>query len=220
MQDVSKGEGRTVLFVSHNMASIRDLCHNGVLLTNGYVNTQGPINNVIDNYLCLSKNIASKIIFNGDNAPGSKNIKIRSVYFINESGDEISVTYINQKFGLCVEYEVLKDIDYFTHGINAFNSAGIHLFTSHSDIEYKKDTITKGLYKTTAWIPDNLLQPDNITFSFACMRYEPFVVLFHEMDLVKIEVLDVIDTLTRNNHYKANLPGLIRPFIKWDYSQK
>lgn len=220
MQDVSKGEGRTVLFVSHNMASIRDLCHNGVLLTNGRIDIQGPINDVIDKYLCQSNNIASKIIFNEDNAPGCKNIKIRSVYFINENGDEISVTYINQKFGLCVEYEVLQEIDNFTHGINAFNSAGIHLFTSHSNIEYKKGSTARGIYKTTAWIPENLLQPGNITFSFACMKYEPFEVLFHEMDLVKIEVLDVIDTLTRNEHYKAYLPGLVRPYITWNYSQK
>ena len=220
MQDVSKGEGRTVLFVSHNMASIRDLCHNGILLSNGLIKTQGAINNVIDDYLYLSKAIASKIVFDEEHAPGSKNIKIRAVYFINEEGNEISVAYINQKFGLHVEYEVLQETGNFTCGINAFNSEGIHLFTSHSDSEYKKGTVSKGFYQTTAWIPDNILQPDNITFSFACMRYEPFEVLFHEMDLVKIEVLDVINTLTRNNHYKADLPGLVRPYIKWDNSQK
>ena len=115
---------------------------------------------------------------------------------------------------------MLQVVDNFTCGINAFNSGGIHLFTSHSDSEYKKGTISKGLYQTTAWIPDNILQPDNVTFSFACMKYEPFEVLFHEMDLVKIEVLDVIDTSTRNSHYKADLPGLVRPYIKWDNSRK
>ena len=51
MQDVSKGEGRTVLFVSHNMASIRALCKTGVLLENGTLKLQGEINNVVDYYL-------------------------------------------------------------------------------------------------------------------------------------------------------------------------
>ena len=51
MQDVSRGEGRTVLFVSHNMASVRSLCHHGVLLDNGQVSFMGPINDVITRYI-------------------------------------------------------------------------------------------------------------------------------------------------------------------------
>lgn len=54
MQDVSKGEGRTVLFVSHNMGSIRQLCNVGFLLDNGMIKTQGGINSVIDLYLSSS----------------------------------------------------------------------------------------------------------------------------------------------------------------------
>lgn len=51
MQDVSKGEGRTVLFVSHNMASVQRLCHNGVLLANGQIDFMGNISDTIHNYL-------------------------------------------------------------------------------------------------------------------------------------------------------------------------
>ena len=51
MQDVSTGEGRTVLFVSHNMASIRALCKHGILLENGNVKYKGDINDVIDEYM-------------------------------------------------------------------------------------------------------------------------------------------------------------------------
>lgn len=51
MQDVSSGEGRTVLFVSHNMASMRSLCNKGILLSNGSVSFQGSIEQTIDKYL-------------------------------------------------------------------------------------------------------------------------------------------------------------------------
>ena len=51
MQDVSKGEGRTVLFVSHNMGSIRSLCNRGVLLENGRVKADGEVNAICDMYL-------------------------------------------------------------------------------------------------------------------------------------------------------------------------
>lgn len=54
MQDVSQGEGRTVLFVSHNMASIKNLCKNGVLLENGMVRTMGKIDDVVGEYMAAN----------------------------------------------------------------------------------------------------------------------------------------------------------------------
>lgn len=56
MQDVSQGEGRTVLFVSHNMASIKNLCKSGVLLENGMIKTMGTIDDVVAEY--MSANLA------------------------------------------------------------------------------------------------------------------------------------------------------------------
>lgn len=56
MQDVSQGEGRTVLFVSHNMASIKNLCKSGVLLENGMIKTMGTIDDVVSEY--MSANLA------------------------------------------------------------------------------------------------------------------------------------------------------------------
>lgn len=51
MQDVAKGEGRTVLFVSHNMTSVRHLCKHGILLENGEIKCSGKINDVVDYYV-------------------------------------------------------------------------------------------------------------------------------------------------------------------------
>lgn len=51
MQDVSQGEGRTVLFVSHNMASIRKLCRNGLVLKNGQIDYMGSANDCVDYYI-------------------------------------------------------------------------------------------------------------------------------------------------------------------------
>lgn len=51
MKDVASGDGRTVLFVSHNMASIKALCNKGVLLNNGGIETTGLIGDVVSQYL-------------------------------------------------------------------------------------------------------------------------------------------------------------------------
>lgn len=52
MKDVSRGGGRTVLFVSHNMASVQNLCNSGILLKDGMVDYSGTIDHVIERYLC------------------------------------------------------------------------------------------------------------------------------------------------------------------------
>ena len=51
MKDVSRGEGRTVLFVSHNMASVRALCQHGIILENGKVRCVGEVDEVVNDYL-------------------------------------------------------------------------------------------------------------------------------------------------------------------------
>jgi lipopolysaccharide transport system ATP-binding protein len=57
MQDVSRSEGRTVLFVSHNMVSIQQLCRTGLLLKNGMIETSGPISDVVNIYLSNIKTV-------------------------------------------------------------------------------------------------------------------------------------------------------------------
>ncbi|MFY0687781.1 MAG: ATP-binding cassette domain-containing protein [Cyclobacteriaceae bacterium] len=56
MGDISKGQGRTILFVSHNMASVKTLCHKGLLLKNGMIETSGEITNVVNAYLSEDSN--------------------------------------------------------------------------------------------------------------------------------------------------------------------
>jgi len=217
MQDVSRGEGRTVLFVSHNMAAINDLCKTAVLLTDGCISFSGNTNLVVDKYLSLNSRISYESSWLGSSAPGNQFLKLRKVFAIDLNYKPIKYIYINQKVGFCIEYEVLVDVPYFTHGINVYNNLELHLFTSHDQHDFdKKSEIKKGMYKTIVWIPENLLQIGEIELSFACMRYNPFEVLFHERNLIRINVLEIIDTVTRNDNYKDELPGLIRPFLEWD----
>lgn len=64
MQDVSKGEGRTVLFVSHNMASVRALCSRGIILENGEVAFNGNVESCIEYYLNSNKELTSNFFDN------------------------------------------------------------------------------------------------------------------------------------------------------------
>jgi lipopolysaccharide transport system ATP-binding protein len=80
MQDVSKGEGRTVLFVSHNMASIRQLCRHGVLLNNGEVELMGEIDDVVSAYLASNaERIGDVSYVDNITSNGTKEIEILSL---------------------------------------------------------------------------------------------------------------------------------------------
>src|SRR5690606_20400347 len=63
MQDVSRGEGRTILFVSHNMAAVEDLCTSLIILSNGSVSYEGDVSEGINNYLSLSSRKEGLTIF-------------------------------------------------------------------------------------------------------------------------------------------------------------
>lgn len=104
MQDISKSDGRTVLFVSHNMAAIQDLCSRAILLSNGTVKMEGAVNDVVDAY--LSSGSSFNGVMNFDVKP-HQSAKIESINFKNgldkitgqfQSGQTIKFTVtINNK---------------------------------------------------------------------------------------------------------------------------
>lgn len=82
MEDVSKGEGRTVLFVSHNMGAVRGLCKNAILMQFGKIVEQGNVNTVISKYLTNPKGV-----FTSDLEDKKDKIAIKSISFKNSRGE-------------------------------------------------------------------------------------------------------------------------------------
>ena len=169
MQDVSGGEGRTVLFVSHNMASIRALCHHGVLLENGQIKNAGLVNEIVDQYLesnygrNLSK-INNNLFFDDiGSALGNDKIRLKSFSVKPLAGNQIDVmsgfeinlcfkNYVpNALIDACIElqnqYEVV-----------VFQKACVVSPDSDSKIGYYSIrlvvpgyTINNGVYKLKLW---------------------------------------------------------------------
>ncbi|MBO4463681.1 MAG: ABC transporter ATP-binding protein [Prevotella sp.] len=95
MQDVSKGQGRTVLFVSHNMAAVRSLCTRGVVLKNGMVDYIGNIPDTLDHYLKDDDGKQNDLIVN--NIKWKKNTIEISNIEINNSKESYSSIKNGQK---------------------------------------------------------------------------------------------------------------------------
>jgi len=105
MQDISKGEGRTVLFVSHNMAAVKALCTKGLVLKNGEISYAGEIDEALAIYSIVAHSTSSKVIFDAETKrSGNRNLEILSLEISNQQGiitNEFSIgDDINVKFGI------------------------------------------------------------------------------------------------------------------------
>jgi lipopolysaccharide transport system ATP-binding protein len=110
MKDVSKNEGRTVLFVSHDLSAIRKLCSRVVLLSQGVVEKTGDVDFIVDRYL-KSSNSQNTNVFR----QGSSEISVKSVSFKNSKEEVISSIELNQKLIIevrCVSKESLRNIEF------------------------------------------------------------------------------------------------------------
>lgn len=100
MQDVSKGEGRTVLFVSHNMASIKALCKHGVLLKDGQMIEYGVIDHIVDLYMkgdtpsAANGNLLDKFVCN------TNEISVSSVFVNGYDTDTVELRFPNRELGI------------------------------------------------------------------------------------------------------------------------
>ena len=108
MQDVSRGGGRTVLFVSHNMAAIKSLCGRGVLLENGMIVCDNEIGVVIDEYQKGTANkLKSSIIDNIQQV--SQEVKVFDIKINSNSGNEIILSYPDRCLELYIQGEAIND---------------------------------------------------------------------------------------------------------------
>jgi len=217
MQDISKGEGRTVLFVSHNMGAVGDLCKNAVILDNGQIFKEGLVKDIITTYLESSIKVELHRAWGDVNsAPGTKHIKLRKVYSINDEKKAVQYSLTTDKIGIWIEYDILEDVPFFNLGINLYNTIGTHIFSSHDTNKYQeKEVVSIGRYVSIAWIPENLLQEGEYLLSIAAMRYNPFEVIFNEMELLRIQIIDTDVQSAKHENCKLELPGIIRPKLDW-----
>ena len=116
MENVSKGQGRTVLFVSHNMAAVKSLCNKGILLYGGEKKSEGEMIDVIDQY-------SNRTLVSNSFAP----------FKIKDIGIMVNKIAINEeKDGLVVPSKLLK-IDIELDAEREINNIGMQIMISHDD---------------------------------------------------------------------------------------
>lgn len=113
MQDISRGNGRTVLFVSHNMVSIQALCSKVIVLGNGRVVFDGAVNKAIDYYIQQNADVVDINIKDRIDRQGNNNLKIVDIRFVNtKTGEKIKVVKTGMPVNIEVAYELKENIKF------------------------------------------------------------------------------------------------------------
>jgi lipopolysaccharide transport system ATP-binding protein len=169
MQDVSQGEGRTVLFVSHNMSSIRALCKHGVLLENGSVKYMGAVNDVVNNYLAInSENIDFDIsIAQRTDRRGDGKIRVKNVVFRDSNNKIVDEVFVGDALTVEMHIDIEKNIDLS----ELILSCGFEDVYGNRANEWVSDEIEHdfsklGDGKITLFIPSLTIRPNNYFFHF------------------------------------------------------
>jgi len=167
MQDVSNGEGRTVLFVSHNMQSIKHLCNSAIVLLNGSKFYQGPTETAIGKYLQRGSRINNCCIWKRPPSYKESNIKLISVSIENRKGIPSAEFDMFDEIYFNINYEIVKDIP-----------NGLVNFCIHDDmydylLSFDTDTSPemmgkreKGFYKSRVCLPIGLLKEGDYKVTF------------------------------------------------------
>jgi len=216
MQDISKGEGKTVLFVSHNMDSILRLCSRVILLKNGLIVEDGPVAKIIETYLQSEFGTNSKKTW----ASSENKNQLVNILEVKAHDEHYSVKdnfKLTESVGLTLTYRVLKPGKKIHSAFNFYNLSGVNIFDSHeNNTKHYHLKKRKGVYETTVWVNKNLFSEGVIMVGVALVTHDPFVVHFHEKESIAFNLIDdMVDSPTRGD-YVGSLPGIIRPLLKWE----
>jgi lipopolysaccharide transport system ATP-binding protein len=203
MNDASKKEGRTILFVSHNMQAVTNLCKRAMLLQKGKMTTIGQSDKVVNFYLGgIQQNRMLQEWIDPKTAPGNDVIRIKSVLLIPDLDDPSKPIDIRTK--LTLEFEFWN----YNQGINLVT--GIHLFTQSGecifDVSSKPKNYKAGLIHGTCVIPGNFLNDGSYYLSIIFVK-DTSVEVFYLNECISFDVEDYRE----NMNWYGKWIGYVRP---------
>lgn len=212
-------EGRTVLFVSHNLEAVARLCPRSILVDEGRIVLDGDTPRVVGQYLNAGRGGASRREWEDpDEAPGDGRVRLRSVAVVDSEGRDADVIDIRKPVGLRMEFEVLEDGHVLVCNHHVSNDSGVLLFIAgEAYTRWGKTPRPKGVHRSTVWIPGNFLAEGNILVSTAITALDPVSVCFVSSNCVSFFVQDTQEEGAVRSGLTGAIPGVVRPMLEWDH---
>jgi lipopolysaccharide transport system ATP-binding protein len=216
MEDVAHG-GRTVIFVSHNMAAVTRICRRAILLDEGGVMDEGPAHRVVSEYLMGGEGTtACREFGDKDQLPGGNICRLRAVRIRTQEGDISQAIDIRQSIGVEIEYDVLESGHLLLPHFYLWNEEGVLILGSNDlDPAWRRRPRPAGRYVSTGWIPSNFLNEGTVLVDVYIIVTEPIIVEIQERSIVGFQVIGSLDGDTARGDWAGPMSGAVRPIFEW-----
>jgi lipopolysaccharide transport system ATP-binding protein len=212
MEEVGK-DGRTVLFVSHNMGAIRSICTKGILLSNGIVKNIGDVSEVVEEYLAhITKKICIEQNWGVDKAPGDPALKLIHVS-VNQGRSNSGSLIDSKDTNISIELLATKDISMAAISCGIENEKGEAVLHTQSNLFANSISIKTGANYLVFTLPPLLLRPGKYLVSIGATI--PHIhSYFREKDVVSFTI--ETGNVEINRYPESAWRGVLNPQIgKW-----
>ena len=207
------GQGRTVIFVSHNMNAIQSLCNKGLYLKDGKVDYNGNISEAVHKYLRTELSQKTKVYWS-DTENGDEVATLKMARLIDENYNDIEYVMVGKKIGIEYEYTIKKEGYKPIPNLHFFTSKGDYAFIVGEDPQSHHGKV--GTHRVIAWLPKHLLNTESYFVNIALSTLTPVIVHFNVTEALIFEVTEDINQ--RVNDFVNEWPGIIRPKFEWQSS--
>lgn len=212
MEDITKKEGRTILFVSHNMSAIQQLCPKSILLEKGRAVKVGLTEEIVSYYIS-NKVSRSEIVL----SPKNEEVGLTRVWLEDDDGNKISSVEMGSDVFLNTEYLVKKHVPMMDIGALIFKD-GIVILESYGvdkNNEFKYNS-EPGMYATSVKLPTSILKEGIYTI---VMEMGTNVNVSDPDATIGFEIVNTKLDL-KNKSYNSKRPGFIYKNLEWKITKK
>lgn len=208
-------QGRTVIFVSHNMGAITQLCERVLLLEAGGLKRIGPSTEVVADYLGSSLGTEVKSAWSNPSLEvNHSKVRFRSARLLSVDGQPLSLVTFNESIVIEVVYDVTASLSNLSIAFHVFDSMNNCVFESmDTDLpEWRECVRDPGRYLATAKIPSHFLRPGRYSLSFFAL-IQSVKVFERQEGILRFDVSELEYGLTRQRM------GIVSPVLEWKVVQ-
>ncbi|HAS61022.1 MAG TPA: ABC transporter ATP-binding protein [Algoriphagus sp.] len=205
MEDVSKNQGRTVLFVSHNLEAVRSLCTHSLLMTEGFLHLTGRTENVVNEY--LKKQISSQKERKWEYylAPGNELVKVAYMSVSNSGSLPDDVIDRTKEIEFNFEFWFEGEAAQVNLSLVLYSIKGECIFNVITQVPLP--TLNKGYYLSKCVLPSHFLNENEYKIDVLWVK-DAKIQLFKMSDALLFEV---VDQEPRKINWFGKFPGVIHP---------
>ena len=223
MEDLSES-GRTVVFVSHQMQAVAQLCDRVILLQAGGVVLDGPSSDVVAHYLqTVGGSGSTRTWSDPESAPGDDLVRLRSVRVVDEHGDVSDAVDARQPVGIEIAFTVRRSgaTPVFPK-IKVYDGRRNVVFNAMDTNLRWREPSGAGEYVSTAWIPGDLLNEGLVSVdvgvcSLGASKLHPHA---GSNDAVSFHVQDLGEGDTAKGLFTGQWKGVVRPLLEWTTEER